>query len=359
MHTKHLWKPNYAQPESDDWHFASKYLQICCNAVYMVTAVRQSSESDIARALLAVTVSSDDAAVVEESVSFPTNDGYSIHGTLFGSTATRQAPCAAVFNCGAGIAAKYYRRFARYLAANGIPTLTYDYRGIGQSRVGNLRGFKASVADWSQHDCSAAINCLSKRFPNAALLGVSHSIGALILGGATNAQMLSGLVMICPHTAYFGDYRRGYRLPMAILWHGVMPILTATVGYFPGSALRLGEDIPHGVAMQWAKRLSPSVRGNGDRRTHELMSTFADLRLDALCITISDDAFATPRGAERLKSFFPRMTFNQRMLTPKEAGQPKIGHYGYFRRSAEATLWPLLLAYLRGQVESSVVDYKR
>ena len=39
-----------------------------------------------------------------------------------------------------------------------------------------------------------------------------------------------------------------------------MPAVTALLGYFPGRALRLGDDLPRGVAMQWARRRAPFVR---------------------------------------------------------------------------------------------------
>ena len=46
---------------------------------------------------------------------------------------------------------------------------------------------------------------------------------------------------------------------MAVLWHGVMPLVTRVVGYFPAQILGLGEDIPAGVAMQWAARTGPEL----------------------------------------------------------------------------------------------------
>src|ERR1044072_1541019 len=88
----------------------------------------------------------------------------------------------------------------------------------------------------------------------------AHSIGALLFGGAPNAAEQSRLVIISGHTAYYGDYDARYRLPMAVLWHGVMPVTTALLGYFPARRLGLGEDIPANVALRWAGRRSPERR---------------------------------------------------------------------------------------------------
>ncbi len=82
----------------------------------------------------------------------------------------------------------------------------------------------------------------------------------MLFGATTNSSELSRLVFIGAHTGYFGDYRRMYQIPMAILWHGVMPLLTHALGYFPGRILHLGENIPAGVALQWASRRTPEIR---------------------------------------------------------------------------------------------------
>src|SRR5439155_6776181 len=122
-----------------------------------------------------------------------------------------------------------------------------------------LRGFSAIVEDWSQYDCDGAIAWMRTRYPAAQLTGVAHSVGALLFGGADHSAELARYAFIGPHTGYWRDYRPRHRLPMALLWHGVMPALTRAWGYFPASWLGLGDDIPAGIALQWAARRTPQV----------------------------------------------------------------------------------------------------
>lgn len=299
-----------------------------------------------AAANLSKSFEADKQSVSAKSVTIVTDDQYSIHATLFRKSKGSRPQCAVVFNCGAGISAKYYGRFARYLAANDIPTLTYDYRGIGASRVGPLRDFVASVEDWAELDCASAIRYMTDRF-EMPVYGISHSIGALIFGGAFNASSLAGLAMIAPHTGYVGDYRRAYQVPMALVWHGVMPLITTVVGYFPGRRLHLGEDIPAGIAMQWARRRGPTPGPNADQRTKTFMTRLAELELPALSVTLSDDGFATLKGAERIRSYFANMSITSVVLTPKQAHVKRLGHFGFFRAAAEPTLWPIVANHLR------------
>lgn len=280
-------------------------------------------------------------------------DGYELGAVFYAALRPRAPRRVAVFHCGAGISALRYRRFAQFLAEWGIPVLTYDYRGVGLSRPPALRGFRATMADWVDYDSGGAIAWLRERFPHDEMIGISHSIGALALGGAPNAAEQARLVLISPHTAYFADYRALYRLPMAVLWHGLMPLVTRIFGYFPGRRLGLGEDLPAGIALQWAARRLPDLRPSGPgperERTRRLLDHCATLQRPALAITASDDAFATVAGAKRLLSYFPRLRSRQIVFTPAQANVGHLGHFGFFRREAGAVLWPRLLEHLEAQ----------
>jgi predicted alpha/beta hydrolase len=277
-------------------------------------------------------------------------DGYELGGRFYDALRPRSPRRVAVLHGGAGIPAFRYRRFARFLAEWGIPVLTYDYRGIGMSRPHELRAFQATTADWVEYDGAAAIAWMRERYPEDELIGISHSIGALALGAAPNAAEQDRLVLIAPHTAYYGDYRPLYRLPMAMMWHGLMPVVTRFLGYFPARRLRLGDDLPAGVALEWAERRSADLRPTGasvaDDRIRRLIDYGSALQRPALAITISDDAFATVAGARRLLSYFPRLALQQVVLTPAEANVRRLGHFGFFKREAGPVLWPRLLALL-------------
>ena len=284
---------------------------------------------------------------VASPVQLRAQDGYVLAGSLHGGNGEKVPRRIAVIHCGAGVAARRYQNFAAFLAGAGIPTLTYDYRGIGQSRPSALRGFAAELEDWSEYDCTAAIAWLRARFPNAQLVGIAHSAGAWVVGGAGNAGEQALLVLIGGHTGYYGDYRPLYRLPMALLWHAAMPALTHLVGYFPGRRLGLGEDIPAKIALQWAARRSPQLRGAATPRAEMLLERCASLERPALLVSVSDDAFATPAGMQRLLAYYPGLgPLRHLRFTPAEAGLRRIGHFGFFRRQAGAVLWPRLLAQL-------------
>ena len=278
-------------------------------------------------------------------------DGYPLGAIFYAALRPRSPRRVAVLHCGAGIPALRYRRFAHFLAEWGIPVLTYDYRGVGMSRPPALRGFQATIQDWAEFDSAAAIAWLRERFPQDEMLGISHSIGCLTLGGAPNATEQARIVLVGAHTGYYGDYRPLYRLPMAFAWHGLMPAVTRFLGYFPADRLGLGEDLPAGMALQWAERRLPELRPSGaepaQQRMRRLLDGCAALQCPAIAISVSDDAFATVAGTRRLLSYFPCLSSPQHLvITPADAQVRRIGHFGFFRRAVGMTLWPRLLAQL-------------
>jgi predicted alpha/beta hydrolase len=277
------------------------------------------------------------------------HDGYELGACLYEKPGGGAPPRAALLHCGAGIPAVRYGRFARYLASLGIPTLTYDYRGIGLSRPNRLRGFHAAIEDWAEYDCAGAIAWLRQRYGAAEILGIAHSIGALLAGGAHNSAEQSRLVLIGGHTGYYGDYSRRYRLPMTLLWHALMPAVTRVFGFFPARRLGLGEDIPGMFALQWAGRRTPQLRPTRAhaKRVQSFLDRCAALQRSALLVTIADDAFATPSGTRHLMAYYPRLfPLHYLHFTPADAGVRRIGHFGFFTRRAGSPLWPRLLEAL-------------
>jgi len=276
------------------------------------------------------------------------SDGFELGAVLHEPAPGTAVERAAVIHGGAGIAAARYRRFAAFLAQHGIAALTYDYRGIGLSRPPSLRGFRAGVEDWSELDSAAAVAWLRSRFPAAQIVGIAHSVGALLFGGAANAAEQSRMVLVSGHTGYYGDYDWRYRLPMALMWHGVMPVVTLLAGYFPASRMGLGEDLPAGIALQWSTRWSGEVRpagkGPAHHRTRILLDRCAALSRPAVIVSVSDDAFATPRSTERLLACYPRLAVEKRIVfSPADAGTARLGHFGFFAQRGQP-LWPRLLA---------------
>ena len=283
-----------------------------------------------------------------------TEDGYNLLATTFEPSGPSRQNRLAVINAGAGIPARYYQSFATSLAEAGIPVVTYDYRGIGKSRFGPLNGFSASVEDWGSKDCAAILSYAKLAFPKAKIAIIGHSVGSFLTGFVTDPAGIDLFAFIGGHTGYFGDYRLRSRLQMALMWHVVMPAISKKYGYFPGRRFGLPEDLPLGVALEWAARRKPDFRWNINQpdgspdtaRRGQITDRFAAFSGRGLLLRTIDDAFVTNSASRRLQGLFSGVQFADHPIDPKQAGIGKVGHFGFFR-SRNKALWPLVTNWIK------------
>jgi predicted alpha/beta hydrolase len=118
------------------------------------------------------------------------------------------------------------------------------------------------------------------------------------------------------------------------------------VGYFPGRRLRLVGDLPRAVMAQWRRwclhpQYAIGVEGEAVR------AQFASLTTPIVSLSFTDDEFMSARNIESLHDFFSAAPKQMIRLTPAEVGEPRIGHFGFFRARLKETLWrPYLLPAL-------------
>ncbi|MEO8486598.1 MAG: alpha/beta fold hydrolase [Betaproteobacteria bacterium] len=291
---------------------------------------------------------------VAEKLVVPATDGYPLAATLWHPAAG--APCArtVVVNAGAGIPARYYARFAAWLADHGVPTLTYDYRGIAASAPASLKGFEAHVEDWGSKDCAAVLDSLSQRFPAAKPCVLGHSIGGFITGLVPGGERIERLALVGTHTGFWGDYARRLRLPMFFTWHLAMPAVVRALGYLPARRFGLPEDLPAGIARDWSSRRRPepwwnlrNPDGSPDReRIAAVIARFDAFRAETLIVSLADDPFATREATARIASLFRNCAIRERRIDPRGLGLPRVGHFGFFSSRMRDTLWPIVGDFL-------------
>ena len=255
-------------------------------------------------------------------------DGYRLGATLFegGERAVLIMPAS-------GVPQPYYARFAAFLAGRGFTVLTFDYRGIGRSLHGDVRRVDARMRDWALLDAAAAFDVLK----NHEILVVGHSFGGQALGLLPEPERIARALVVGSQSGY---WRHWPALGRAWMWpatHFVLPVVSRLHGCFPGSRFGFGEDLPRGVAIEWAswcRHPRYLVGALGVEERYRRVAT--PLRAYA----ISDDAFAPERAVAALLELYPNAPGELRRVTPGELGMKTIGHFGFFREAFRDSLWP-------------------
>lgn len=261
------------------------------------------------------------------------------------------AHATALVSPAAGVPRGYYRAFAHWLAGRGYATLTYDYRGIGGSRLAQgVRGDPASMRDWALLDMAAAIAAAQHRrerdHPSRPLplLLIGHSFGGNAIGFAQGVEQADAILAVGSQS---GEWRHwpGLTRPVVAAFFGAwVPAIVKAFGSLPGWALGGGaQPMPAGVARDWsawglrrgAHFSDPAIRPH---------SRFADIVAPVHLWSIEDDwAFAPRSAVDALAVQFRAADVQRHHLHPADAGLRSIGHFGVFRRSAGTATWERLL----------------
>jgi predicted alpha/beta hydrolase len=114
--------------------------------------------------------------------------------------------------------------------------------------------------------------------------------------------------------------------------------LTKALGYAPAWA-GIGEDLPKGVFLQWAKWVNSPRYLFDDKSLVALLHNFEHYEGAMRALHFSDDPWATRPAVELLCKGYSSAKFEILTVTPGDVGVGKIGHFGFFRPEHRDTLW--------------------
>ncbi len=247
---------------------------------------------------------------------------------------------------GAGVPARYYHRYARFLASYGFDVLTYDYRGIGASRPDRLERCGYRWRDWGELDFDAAIRFARERRTSGPLIVVGHSVGGFLPGLAEAAPLIDRMLTVGAQYAWWGDYAPRQRLALFLKWHLAMPATTAFCGYFPGRRLGWLEDLPAGVANEWSFRGPRFERSHPRDERQAVLKRMAAVTAPILAVVISDDELGTLPAIRRTLGYYTHALRTAVLIKPTDYGRQAIGHFNLFHDSHAAGFWTDTLQWL-------------
>jgi predicted alpha/beta hydrolase len=243
-----------------------------------------------------------------------------------------------IINAATSVRCRHYSRFADYLFANGFDVITYDYRGIGESRPASLKGLEASWTDWGawiSRRCSSA-RSVSFRPANRCgrpqfrrLRGGTGRVRAGHSPAGDRWRAIRVLARLCA----------AHRWRMLGKWHVVMPLITMIYGYFPGKRLGWLEDTPAGVVRDWCTPTARYERRPSGQDLH--VRNFAAVTAKALAISVSDDPTARSRPSNACSATSPTPATPTCALRPKTSAKKKLGISPFFAAHTKPHYGPL------------------
>lgn len=227
----------------------------------------------------------------------------------------------------------------------GCDVLTYDYRGIGESRSGSLRSLTAGWLDWGARDFEGVLQYLATNFPEQPIYVVGHSVGGFVIGLAESSHLIKRIFTMGAQFAYWRDYAPDSRSRMFLQWHVFMPLVARLFGYVPAKRLGWMEDTPKHVALDWA-RMGPRFESTLGQGSEAMAGRFSQVRAPILALGIEDDPFGTVPAIDRLLSYYTHSERHHFRLAPSAIKQDEIGHFAFFHKRFRESLWPLAFNWL-------------
>ena len=255
-------------------------------------------------------------------------DGTTLRGTLYES----DGDDAIVVGAAMGVPRRYYDAFAQHAASRGFTTLLFDYRGMGESR-----NSRARLEEWGSLDIAAAIEFVRSSIKPRTLNFIGQSVGGQVAKLAPNIGSVDKIVLIAAQSGYWKMWSGIRRYGIRFLWL-IMPPVSRIVGYFPARIAGLGsEDLPPGVASQWA------TWGKNPRYVFGSGLPMYDYAGPLLALSFEGDNYAPPRAVEALLREYAPARIERRHIEDRS-----IGHFGFFRRGLGEPLWDGVLDWIAG-----------
>lgn len=271
-------------------------------------------------------------------------DGYALTATHW----QNENPLAIVaINTGTCIKREFYQRFATWLHQQNVDVLTYDYRGVGDSRPDNLKGFEASIVDWARLDIAGVIDWMAVQYPDSKRVMIGHSMGGQVIGLSENINQLHLVIPIAASYGNWQNYKSLRKLQTGLFWAILFPITTWWYGYFPASKFNWGEDWPRGVVWDWwswgKRRIPHSTILNHRNIPHFYQKTSIPIK----AYLTADDLIATAKTIPHFKQDFANADLTIETLHPETFDVKKIGHMGMFSPKCIG-FWEKILEDLEG-----------
>ena len=282
-----------------------------------------------------------------KDIIIPARDGYSLTGTVF-QPDRNPTQTVILINAATAVPQRYYKHFATYCAEQGYTAVTYDYRGIGQSKPKQLRGFAATSRDWTLQDMAGVVDWVQASYQPQRLFMIGHSYGGQMPGILPNADAIDAMITLAAQSGYWGLQGGNRKYSAVFHIYITIPLLCRLYGYMPWSKFGSAEDLPKGAALEWAQWCRYPDYFLEDPTLP--LDRYQAFQTPVLAYSFDDDNWGTAPSVDAMMKVYSSLT--RRHIVPAEVGLDSIKHFGFFRPKAKG-IWQEAIDWLEAAVPSA------
>jgi predicted alpha/beta hydrolase len=279
-----------------------------------------------------------------QAITLTTKNNINIQGYWFTPKEVGKKPIKGkvVIASAMGVAQAYYQPIAHWLSEQGYSVLTFDCSGMAQSKDKHLKEYQNNIIDWATQDYSAALQFMLNTDSASPIYWLGHSLGGQVFPLVDNIEHVSKVITVSSGTGYWKHNAPALRRKAPFFWYFIMPIATSLFGYFPGKKIGMVGDLPKQVIYQWRRWcLHPEYCVGVE--SESVKTKFQQINVPLVSISFTDDEMLSLTNMHDLFALFGIENKELKNVHPKDVGEKRIGHLGFFREKFKDNLWPRLL----------------
>lgn len=277
-------------------------------------------------------------AINKKSLTLQTGDGLRLAATLFEPSSETNGDVLVIASA-LGVPRYFYFKFAGFLASKGYSVITFDYRGIYESRKVARSGSEMTMDEWGKFDIEAALKYALDKLNSKRLLYMGHSCGGQLLGLAPSCTEIDRIAFVACQLGYWRLWPWPLSYGVLMTWQTIS-FMVPFFDYLPTKKMGISSlNLPSGVAEQWSKwGKTKDYLFNDDLGLDT--SLYRKLDKPLLSYHFSDDKlFAPEASVDALLAKYEQATVTRREIEPANIKAKSIGHFGFFKERFRETLW--------------------
>lgn len=270
-------------------------------------------------------------------IQIPTEDGFILRGDIYFASVTPLNKLI-ILNSAVGVSRQFYEPFAKFIAEQGYAVITYDYRGMGESKPYPHRSFRDACLLWGKHDLDGVIKFVQSMFPKYEIHAIGHGLGGSIFGYCDGIRFIKSILNVASQDSYFNEWPAGKRMKTFFQWRVVSPLSLTIKGQFDEYENTRSGTFNDERVRELSLDVKPSfLRGS---------STFSSFAGKLLSIYISDDPMLSVKGIDRMHNQFVNAAKLMRDIFPEDLNVKHIGFFGFFQERFKENLWKMTIQWL-------------
>lgn len=278
----------------------------------------------------------------EIKVKIKCDDNFELAGKLFKQ---KNIKSCVIIAPATGIRKEFYYAFSRNLAENGFATLTFDNRGIGESKGDSINYSNASLTNWGKLDMTATLEYMKKEFPKRNYHIIGHSAGGQLVGLMNNAKEIKSMFNFGSSSGSLHYSKYPFKLKSYFWLNLYIPISNLIFGHTKSQWVGMGEPLPKNVGKEWTKWCNGKGYVKVDLDTKIKNHLYYDINLNSIWVHAKDDEIANYKNVKDMIRVYTKIDSKILTLSPKEYGFKDIGHMKFFSKKRKE-LWNIAIDWL-------------